>query len=114
VQAMLEQAESEEKRALSVRRANPDFVSEVELDKLKYNRISLEAQIEVAEANVVQAQAMLENSETNLEFTEPLDPNSGMGRFLGAFYQRAPLQRSQRGQQFTAQNRLHQVALQIR
>lgn len=76
--ALLEQARNEEQRALSVKAANPDFVSDVELDNVKYQRMSLEAQVEVAAANVTQAEAMLSNSQANLEFTQIRAPVSGI------------------------------------
>ena len=77
VQAMLEQSQGEEARTMALRQDNPNYVSEIELDKLKYQRLSFEAQLEVADAAVEQAEALLQNSMANLEFTEIRAPVSG-------------------------------------
>lgn len=78
VDALLQQAKNEESRGLAVREDNPAFISDKELDNLKFSRISLEAQLAVSEANVLQAQAQLNNSKANLGYTEILSPVDGV------------------------------------
>ncbi len=77
VEALLEQAANEEKRALELRARHKDFISETELDQIVANHKSLKAQLEVAEAAVDQAQASLENAELNLEYTDIRSPVAG-------------------------------------
>lgn len=48
VDATLQQARNEEQRGSAVRADNPAFISDKELDNLKFTRISLEAQLEFA------------------------------------------------------------------
>ncbi len=78
VDAILQQARNEEQRGLAVRKDDPAFISDEELDKLKYARISLEAQLAVAQANVMQAEAQLKNSTANLGYTQIRSPVDGV------------------------------------
>jgi HlyD family secretion protein len=76
--ALLKQAENDEQRAYALREENADYISQSELDQVKFNRMSLEAQLKVAEAAVDQALGNLENSETNLEYTDIRSPVDGI------------------------------------
>jgi HlyD family secretion protein len=76
--ALLQQARNDEARALKVRKENKDFLSDTEMDQVKFNRMSLEAQLLVAEASVDQADANLKTSLANLEYTEIRSPVAGM------------------------------------
>jgi HlyD family secretion protein len=78
IEAQLAQARRNETRAINLRMTNPDYISEQEMDQLKYNRIALEAQKTLAEANIQAAQAGLKNAETNLEFTKIISPVDGI------------------------------------
>jgi len=78
VQALLEQARNDEKRGLALRAKNENFLSDAEADQLKFNRLSLEAQLEVAEASVEQANASLANSNANLGYTKITSPDDGI------------------------------------
>jgi len=78
VQALLKQAINDEKRALALRAENEDYISDAEMDRYRYNRESLEAQLEVAKAAVEQARANLENSMANLHYTEITAPVDGV------------------------------------
>lgn len=78
VQALLEQARNDEKRGLALRAKNENFLSDAEADQLKFNRLSLEAQLEVAEASVEQANASLANSKANLGYTQITSPDDGI------------------------------------
>ncbi len=77
-QAMLQQATNDEKRALELDQTNSDFISETELDQLRFARMAREAEITVSETAVEQAQAQLDNSEANLAYTEIRSPVNGI------------------------------------
>src|SRR5262249_9785001 len=76
--AQLQQARNDEARARVLRAENKGFLSDTEMDQFMFNRISLEAQLVVAEANVEQADANLKNSDANLEYTEIRSPVDGI------------------------------------
>lgn len=78
VKAQLQQATNDEKRANELRAENNDFVSQAEIDRLHFARISLDAQLKVAEAQVQQAEANVENAEANLEYTKITAPVAGI------------------------------------
>jgi HlyD family secretion protein len=78
VQALLEQARKDEKRAEALRSSNKDYVSDTEMDQFRFNRLSLEAQLKLAIAAVKQAEANLDNSKANLEYTEIRSPVDGI------------------------------------
>ena len=77
VQAQLQQAVNDEQRARRLRERNEDFISQTEMDKLRFGREVLEAQLIVARAAVDQAQASYENSKANLDYTEIRSPVDG-------------------------------------
>jgi HlyD family secretion protein len=77
-QALLSQAENEEKRAQELFAANQNFISETELDQLRFNRQARQAECTVAETAVAQALAQLQNSTTNLSYTEIRSPVDGI------------------------------------
>jgi HlyD family secretion protein len=76
--AQLQQAINDEKRSQALRKENKNFISDAEMDQFKFNRMSLEAQLVVAEASVEQAEANLKNSEANLAYTEIRSPVNGV------------------------------------
>jgi HlyD family secretion protein len=76
--ALLEQARKDEKRARDLSKENKDFISDTELDRYIYSTLSLAAQLKAAEAAVEQAKANLENSQTNLKYTEIRSPKAGI------------------------------------
>ena len=78
VQAKLQQALNDEDRARRLRAENKDYLSQTEMDRFHYNRVSLDAQLKVAEASVLQAKANLSNSMANLEYTDILSPVEGI------------------------------------
>ena len=78
VQAQLQQARNDEKRAEELRAENRDFLSQAEFDRLHFARLGLEAQLEVAEAQVEQAEASLQDAEANLAYTKIESPVDGM------------------------------------
>ena len=78
VSALLLQAQRDESRAIALRERNIDFISDTEMDQFHYSRLSLEAQLVVAEKSVEQAEASLKNSEANLDYTEIESPVDGI------------------------------------
>lgn len=78
VKVLLEQAVRDEKRALKLRDTKKTFISETEVDQYTAERKSLEAQVRLAEAAVLQSEAGLASSRTNLEFTAIKSPVDGL------------------------------------
>jgi HlyD family secretion protein len=76
--AQLQQAKNDEDRARRLRAENKGFLSDTEMDQYKFNRLSLAAQLAVAEASVQQAQGTLDQSVAQLEYTEIRSPVDGM------------------------------------
>jgi HlyD family secretion protein len=70
IQALLQQATRDEARAEALRGENRKYISDTEFDQYHFNRMSLEAQLVVAEATIKQAEASLDNSVANLNYTE--------------------------------------------
>jgi HlyD family secretion protein len=78
VQANLQQAINDEKRARDLLEINPDYISDTEMDQFRYARQALDAQLAVAEQTVKQAEASLRNSEANLAYTDITAPTAGI------------------------------------
>ncbi len=78
VKALLQQAINDEARAIALRKQNEDFIAQAEMDQVKFGRISLEAQLLIAEASIEQAEATLSNSKQNLAYCEIKSPEDGM------------------------------------
>lgn len=76
--AQLQQAKNNEGRAIALNEEDEEFVSDMELDQLRFNRMALEAALEAAQASVKTAQANLDNSTANLNYTEIRSPVDGM------------------------------------
>ncbi|MCA9260149.1 MAG: efflux RND transporter periplasmic adaptor subunit [Planctomycetales bacterium] len=77
-EALLEQSIRDERRAVALRLENADFISPKEMDAFHFNRLSLEAQLKLAESAVEQAEADLQNAEANLAYTEIRSPVEGI------------------------------------
>ncbi len=77
VQAELQRARNDEDRSTKLKAENEDFISQAELDQFRFARMSLEAQLLIAESAVKQAQATLDNSKANLGYTEIKSPVDG-------------------------------------
>ena len=78
VQALLEQARNNEDRARRLLAVNKDYISDTDMDQYHFTRITCEAQLNLALANIRQAEATLANSEANLEYTEIHSPEDGV------------------------------------
>lgn len=78
VQALLQQARNDEQRAMALRAKNKDFIAQSEMDRVKFGRMSLEAQITIATASIQQAQATLTNSQQNLDYCAITSPEDGL------------------------------------
>ena len=75
--ARLQQAENDERRAQKLLKINSNFISETEVDQLKFARLAAQADLRVAETSVEQAEANLDNSKGNLDYTEIRSPVDG-------------------------------------
>lgn len=78
VRAQLQQARNDEKRAIALHAEDSSFIAQSEMDKFKFARLSLEAQLKSAITAVKQAEATLENSLANLGYTEIRAKMDGM------------------------------------
>ena len=78
VKALLQQARNDQRRSQKLRDENPDYISDSEMDQYRFNRESLEAQLQLAEAQVKQATAALSLSQANLNYTEIEAPCDGI------------------------------------
>jgi len=78
MRVLVEQAINDEQRTLSLQKKDVGFITQSEIDKVKFDRMSLEAQLKVSQTAVDQAQAILENSLANLNYTEIRAPVDGM------------------------------------
>ncbi|MEX0714550.1 MAG: efflux RND transporter periplasmic adaptor subunit [Pirellulales bacterium] len=76
--AQLQQAINDERRSQSLHKEDPAFISQAEMDKFKFNRMALEAQVRLADASVKQAQASLDNSKANVAYTDIRSPVDGI------------------------------------
>lgn len=78
IEANLQQARNDEDRAEALRAENEGYISDAEMDQVRFNRLSLEAQLQVAQAAILQAEANLENSQVNLAYTKITSPVDGV------------------------------------
>ncbi|WP_373650210.1 efflux RND transporter periplasmic adaptor subunit [Schlesneria sp. DSM 10557] len=78
VRAQLQQARNDEKRAIALHLEDSSFIAQAEMDKFKFARLSLEAQLKSAITAVKQAEATLKNSAANLGYTEIRAKMDGM------------------------------------
>ena len=76
--AQLQQAINDEKRAIALRMEDETFIAQAEMDKFKFARLSLEAQLMVANTAVDQARATLSFSQANLDYTDILATVDGI------------------------------------
>jgi HlyD family secretion protein len=78
VEALLQQAKNNERRARNLMAINKDYLAETDLDQYHFTRLSLEAQIRLGKASIKQAEASLRNSEVNLGYTRIISPVNGI------------------------------------
>lgn len=78
VKAQLQQAINDERRALDLRAEDKTFIAPAEMDKFKFARMSLDAQLIVAEASAKQAKESFKYSETQRAYTEIKAPKDGI------------------------------------
>jgi HlyD family secretion protein len=78
VEALLYQAKNDEKRSYALRAEDPAFISQADLDRVRFNRMQLEAQLDLTKASVAQAKAQLVFSELQLEYTNIKAPVDGI------------------------------------
>jgi HlyD family secretion protein len=78
IAALLEQARNNERRALELRKTKASYISDAEIDQVTADRKALEAQLDLADASIDEAQAALATSKTNLEYTVIKSPVDGV------------------------------------
>ena len=78
VEAMLKKSENDEKRALKLQEVKKDFLSDTDMDTYHFTRLQNEALVALGKASIAQAKATLENSKTNLGYTEIKSPVDGI------------------------------------
>jgi HlyD family secretion protein len=78
IEALLQQAKNNEKRARRLQAINKDYLSDTDMDQFYFTRLTYEAQIKLGRANIQQAEANLKNSEANLGYTKILSPVDGI------------------------------------
>lgn len=78
IQALLKQAQNNEDRARKLQRINKDYISDTDIDQYYFARLTLEAQVELANAAIAQAEGNLKNSVANMEYTEIRSPADGI------------------------------------
>ena len=77
-EARLQQAENAEKRAQALVEKSPNLISDTEVDETRFSRLAAAADLSVAQTAVEQAQANLDNSKANLQYTEIRSPVDGI------------------------------------
>lgn len=78
IEALLQQAKNNERRAKTLLSINKDYLAETDLDQFHFTRMSFEAQLKLAQASIKQAEASLKNSEANLGYTKIISPVDGI------------------------------------
>lgn len=78
VTAQLQQAKNNYSRGKRLREKNEKYLSDREMDALQFEYQALEASLKITQASVIQAEANLENSKTNLRYTNILAPVDGV------------------------------------
>jgi HlyD family secretion protein len=78
IDALVQQAKNNERRARQLAAINKDYIAETDMDTYLYTRLQYEAQYRLGEASVKQAEAQLANSKANLEYTKIVSPVDGL------------------------------------
>jgi HlyD family secretion protein len=78
VEALLQQAINNEKRARQLLAINKDYIAGLDVDQYHFTRLSYEAQIKLGQASIKQAEANLKNSEANLGYAKIVSPVDGV------------------------------------
>jgi len=78
LKALVWQALRDERRAVNLQKENPKFIAQADVDKVTFNRMQLEAQLKLAIAAVKQAQAQLDFSVAQLQYTKIIAPVDGI------------------------------------
>lgn len=77
-QARLQQAINDEQRAIGLQSDNEDYISDSEMDQYRFARMALEAELVLAQAGLLQAEANLNNSLLNQSYATITAPVSGI------------------------------------
>jgi HlyD family secretion protein len=74
----LYQAKNDEKRSYALRAEDAAYIAQADLDRVRFNRMQLEAQLKLAEASIVQAEAQLVFTKAQLKYTDIKAPVDGI------------------------------------
>ncbi len=77
-EALLQQSKNDERRSGDLKKITNEFISESEMDQMRFTRMTREAELLVTKTNIEQAQAQLDNSLANLGYTEINAPCDGI------------------------------------
>lgn len=78
VEALFKQAERDEKRANDLAMEDSDFIAQAEIDRVKYGKEALAAQVKLAKAAVDQADFQLKRAEADLDYCKIRSPVDGI------------------------------------
>ncbi len=78
IRARLQNAVNDERRSIGLRNDNPDFISDSEIDQYRFSRQALEGEAALSAAAVQQAEAALNTSLANLNYTKIVSPVNGI------------------------------------
>lgn len=78
IKARLRQSTNELKRAIRLQKINEGYISQSEMDQMRFTREAQIAELKAAQLQIKQAQASLDNSELNLKYTDIRAPRSGI------------------------------------
>ncbi|MFL5343106.1 MAG: efflux RND transporter periplasmic adaptor subunit, partial [Gemmataceae bacterium] len=77
-EALLKQAENNERRATQLQAVKKDFLSDTDMDTYHFTRLQQEAAVALSKAMIKQAEAQLNNSKTNLGYCQIRSPVDGI------------------------------------
>jgi HlyD family secretion protein len=77
VEALVQQAKNNERRARQLVKINKDYLADTDMDTYICTTLQYEAQYRLGQAAIKQAEAQLANSQANLEYTKIVSPVDG-------------------------------------
>ncbi len=78
IEALMYQARNDEKRSFALRAENEAYIAQADLDRVRFNRMQLEAQNKLADAAIKQAEAQLAFSQAQLDYCLIKAPADGI------------------------------------
>jgi len=78
IEALMYQARNDEKRSYALRAEDPAYIAQADLDRVRFNRMQLEAQYKLADAAIKQAEAQLAFTKAQLDYCLIKAPADGI------------------------------------